>query len=457
MSDQSSNSEPAAASRFGRVLGGLDVFALAFGAMIGWSWVILSGGWIEDAGILGTGVAFVLGGAIVIVIGLLYAELASALPFAGGEHVYADRAFGSGFAFVCAWAIIFGYVSVVAFEAIALPVALAWLFPVIRQGELWSVAGYTVTIGEVLIGSTAAIVMTAINILGVRLAARAQALAVVLVVVGGLLLSAGMLSGGPTPEGTQPLWTSAAGIASVVVAVPFLFVGFDVVPQAAEEIGTRQRDIGRIMMLAIFAAIVFYIAVSAATGIGGYAAGEAIPAAGAAARLWESSAAGVIVVVAGIAGILTSWNAFLIGGARALFALAESGATPRWLAGIHPRYRTPWAAVLVIGSLAVFAPLLGRNALVWIVDAGAFGIVLCYLLVAASFIALRRREADLPRPYRAPGEGRHPWSGIAGIILAIALLLLYFPWSPAGLIWQEWLMVAGWSVFGVLLWITGRD
>ncbi len=79
-------------TQFLRVLGRREVLALAFGAMIGWSWVVLSGTWISSAGTLGAIVAFFIGGAAILLIGLTYAELASALPFAGGELAYSKRA-----------------------------------------------------------------------------------------------------------------------------------------------------------------------------------------------------------------------------------------------------------------------------------------------------------------------------------------------------------------------------
>jgi len=94
-----------------RVLSGFDTVMLGFGAMIGWGWVILAGGWLGDAGYLGAAVAFVIGAIAIIVVGINYAELASAMPFAGGEHVYTERAFGPGISFICTWAILFGYVS----------------------------------------------------------------------------------------------------------------------------------------------------------------------------------------------------------------------------------------------------------------------------------------------------------------------------------------------------------
>ena len=119
---------------FVRVLKNQDVLALAFGAMVGWGWVVLAGSWVETAGSWGSMMAFAIGGVVVILIGLTYAELASAMPLTGGEHVYSYRALGMGASFICTWAIILGYVSVVAFEAVALPTVVEELFPNYKVG-----------------------------------------------------------------------------------------------------------------------------------------------------------------------------------------------------------------------------------------------------------------------------------------------------------------------------------
>ncbi len=439
-----------------RSLGRWDVFVLAFGAMIGWGWVVLAGTWILGAGVLGAGAAFALGGLAVAIIGLTYAELAAALPFVGGEHVYVQRAFGRGPAFVAAWAILFGYVSVVAFEAIALPVAVATLVPEFRQFPLWSVADYRVHGTEILLGSGAALLMTLINIRGIQFAARVQALAVLVVLAAGAVLILGGFLGARAPLEDLTLWTGWGGILGVVIMVPFLFVGFDVIPQSAEEIGAPARDIGRMLMVSVFAAALFYAALAVAVGfagpLGANAAGglSGLATADAAARLWGAPWLGPFVVLAGIAGILSSWNAFLIGASRALFVLAEAGELPRGLAALHGRYGTPWAAIALIGGLSILAPLLGRPALVWIVDAGGLGIVIAYGCVAAAFLALRRREPDLPRPYKAPfGTAL----GTLALALSLGLAVLYLPGSPAALVWpEEWALVAGWSTLGALLW-----
>ena len=75
-------------SRFQKILKGREVLALAFGAMIGWSWVLVTNYWLLSAGTLGTIIAFSIGGLAVALIGLTYGELASAMPKAGGEHIY---------------------------------------------------------------------------------------------------------------------------------------------------------------------------------------------------------------------------------------------------------------------------------------------------------------------------------------------------------------------------------
>lgn len=71
-----------------------DIMALAFGAMIGWGWVVLTGPWIQKAGSMGAILAFIIGGIVVLFVGLTYAELTSAMPKCGGDLVFSYRALG---------------------------------------------------------------------------------------------------------------------------------------------------------------------------------------------------------------------------------------------------------------------------------------------------------------------------------------------------------------------------
>ena len=81
-------------TKFNRVLNTLDVLVTAFGAMIGWGWVVSTGSWLSRAGVGGTVLGFVIGGIMIYFVGLTYAELTTALPQVGGERVFSLRAFG---------------------------------------------------------------------------------------------------------------------------------------------------------------------------------------------------------------------------------------------------------------------------------------------------------------------------------------------------------------------------
>lgn len=440
-----------------RVIRRKEVLALAFGAMIGWSWVALSGNWIAGAGSVGAMLAFLAGGIAVIFVGYTYAELASAMPQAGGEHVYAHRALGAHAAFICTWAIVLGYVSVVAFEAVALPTVIEYLVPGFSRGHLWTIAGWDVQFTWVLTGATAAVVMTLINIFGITTAARLQLLVTVLILLAGLALAAGSLVSGSVSN-MQPFFDNGAkGMLGVLVMVPFMFVGFDVIPQSAEEVDMPFREIGTTLMLSILMAVAWYIVVIAAVS-GGLdilqRQASSLPTADSAVAVLGGEWAGKLLVIAGIGGILTSWNAFLIGGSRAIYAMAKSGQLPSAFARLHPKFNTPHNAILLIGALSVVAPLFGRPAMVWLVDAGGLGIVVAYAFVALSFLVLRVREPDLERPYAV-----RYWrfTGVTALVLSVAIAALYLPFSPAALVWPyEWAIVGAWALLGGVLLLSSR-
>jgi APA family basic amino acid/polyamine antiporter len=443
--------------KFVRVVNRKGVIALAFGAMVGWSWVALSGNWIASAGSVGAMLAFVVGGVAVVFVGFTYAELAAAMPKAGGEHVYSQRAMGATASFICTWAILLGYVSVVAFEAVALPTVTDYIFPGFSRGYLWTIAGWDVQATWVLVGVVAAIVMTAINIIGIETAARLQMLVVALVIVSGIAMIGGAAVNGEASNMAPMFENGSRGWLGVLVMVPFMFVGFDVIPQSAEEVDMPFADIGRLLMLSIVMAVLWYSAVIWAVSVSmpeAARAASSLPTADAAVAVFGGSWAGKLLVVGGIGGILTSWNAFLIGGSRALYALARAGQLPAAFGNLHPRFNTPHNAIMLIGSLSLVAPLFGRPALVWLVDAGGLGIVIAYALVALSFLILRRREPEMPRPYRVRwGQ----FTGVTALILSLAISLLYLPGSPAALIWpQEWAIVISWCLLGALLLALGR-
>ncbi|CAM4035203.1 APC family permease [Vreelandella rituensis] len=442
-----------------RVLARKDVLALAFGAMIGWGWIVLTGSWIQSAGSLGAISAFLLGGVVIVLVGLTYAELASAMPQVGGEHVYSYRALGHFASFLCTWAIVLGYISVVAFEAVALPTVVEHLFPNYAVGQLWTIAGWDVKATWVAVGVGGSVAMMWINYLGVRTAALVQKVVTLLILAVGIMFITGALFQGSTTT-MDPLFQVEEGIIgglmTVIIMVPFMFVGFDVIPQAAEEINLPFKEIGRVLMISVILAVFWYSFIILGTSLmlePDALAASSLAVPDAMQAVFKAPWAGNLMIMAGIAGIITSWNAFYIGGSRAIYALAHSGMLPAFFGKLHPKHRTPTNAILVMGVISSLAPLLGRPALVWLVVAGGLGIVIAYLFVSLSFVVLRYREPDMERPFRV----RHGKTvGALSVVLSLALIGMYLPGSPSALSTIEWLMFAGWMLLGLALYGWSR-
>ena len=430
-----------------------EVLTLSFGAMIGWSWVMLTGHWVESAGSLGALLAFGAAGVVIALIGLTYSELAAAMPQAGGEHVYTHEGLGPGWSFVCTWALLMAYWVVCAFESVALPTALEYILPDIRLATLWTLLDAPVHLGFVLIGVGAAIAMTWINVIGIRVAAIVQSIVTAMILLAGLVLFTGAAAHGDLANATPLIATPATGVLTVLIMAPALLVGFDVLPQSAEEIDLPARRIGWLLIGSLLLAVAWYGAISfaAALGLDADARGTATMAtADAAKALWGGGWAGVALIIGGVGGILTSWNAFIIGGSRVMFALAESGVLPAAFARLHPRRRTPYVGIIALGAMACVSPFFGRTILVWLINAGSFAVVVAYLFVPIAFLALRQKRPEMARPFRV----KCPRTvGTAAIVLGVALFCLYLPFSPSSLAWpHEWGMVLGWAALGALVW-----
>ena len=414
---------------------------------------MLTGHWVESAGSLGALVAFGAAGLVIALIGLTYSELAAAMPKAGGEHVYTHEGLGPGWSFVCTWALLMAYAVVCAFESVALPTALEYLFPDLRLNTLWTVLDAPVHSGFVAVGVGAALVMTWINVIGIRVAAIVQSIVTGTILLAGFVLFSGAAVNGDAANAAPLIATPATGILTVLIMAPALLVGFDVLPQSAEEIDLPARRIGWLLIGSLVLAVAWYGAISfaAALGLDAEARVNATMAtADAAKHLWRGDWAGVALIVGGVGGILTSWNAFIIGGSRVMFALAESGVLPAPFARLHPKHRTPYVGVITLGIMACVSPFFGRTILVWLINAGSFAVVVAYLFVPIAFLALRRKRPEMARPFRVKCPRL---VGAAAIVLGVALLCLYLPFSPSSLAWpHEWGMVLGWAALGAAAW-----
>ena len=448
-------------SEFDKVFSAWDILVIAFGAMIGWGWVVSTGDWIGRGGVIGAIIGFAIGGLMIFFVGLTYAELTSAMPQCGGEHVFSYKAMGPIGSFICTWAIILGYVSVVCFEACAFPTIIQYIYPGFLKGYLYTVAGFDIYASWLAVAVILSIFITYINIKGAKTAAILQTILTAIIGgVGILLIVSSAITGDVSNLQGQLFVGDSTGsilkaIISVAVVTPFFFIGFDVIPQAAEEINVPLKKIGKILILSIVLAVVFYALIILGVGyimspqdILASESGSGMVTADAMAKAFNSSIMSKVLIVGGMCGIVTSWNSFLIGGSRAMYSMAESYMIPRFFVKLHKKYKTPVNALYLIGALSVLAPFCGRKMLVWIVDAGNFGCCLAYCMVAISFIILRKKEPDMARPYKVK---HYKIVGTIAVLMSGLMVLMYIiPNTGSTLVWQEVIMAGGWCVLGLV-------
>lgn len=448
-------------TKFARTLGKWDIAVVVFGAMIGWGWVVSSGGWIETGGAVGAALGFIIGGIMIFFVGRTYAELTSAMPQCGGEHVFCHKAMGTLGSFISTWAIILGYVSVVCFESCTLPMILSYLWPGFLQGYLYTVAGFDIYVTQLVVAIAAAILITYINIRGTKLAANVQAIfTIILAAVGILLVAASVFTGDVDNLGQQAFIgddfkTAAVATMTVAMVTPFFFIGFDVIPQVAEEISVSLKKIGIIMLVAVTLAALFYASIIVAIGlvltpdeIVISMNGTGLVTADAMAKAFSSTAMAKVALIGGLCGIITSWNSFMIGGSRSIYSMGESYMIPRTFGKLHKKYNTPVNALLMIGILSIIAPFFGRKMLTWIVDAGNFGCCLAYFMVVIAFLLLRKKAPDMERPYTVK---RYKLVGAIALVMSGFMVVMYIiPGTGASLSWEEWIMVGGWIIAGVI-------
>ena len=432
-----------------RVLGRTDIIAIGFGTMVGWSWIMMAASWVSEAGILGTVTAFAIGGALILAIGSIYGELTAALPLAGGEFVYAYRALGSRFALVVGWIMALAYLGVAAWEGIALATAIDYVLPIADAVYLFEIAGYQVYLSWAFVGVAGALIITLLNIFGVRPAILLQVTATAALIVIVLVMFIGGFTFGDT-DNLGDIFKNREGFSYVLMMIPAMLIGFDVIPQSAEEMNIGEKNIGKMIIVCIVLSLIWYVMMATAAGFAAPAEirdSGIIPMADVAAYLFSSEAFSAVIIVAGILGILTTWNGFFMGATRLIFAMGRARIIPEVFGRVHEKYGTPWAACTLVGVLCAASPFLGRNALIWFINTSSFCALIAYCLVILSFIVLRKKDSMLERPYKVRGG-----TAFGAVILLITFLYLVYyvvDTFTAGGISPEFVITGIWIIIGV--------
>jgi len=441
-------------NEFGKVLKRGDVFFLSFGAMIGWGWVVLVGSWISTAGSIGSVLSFILGGVLIVLVGLTYAELTSAIPNTGGEQLFCHRAMGYKASFISAWSILLGYISVISFEAVALPMVVEYIFPGLKFLHLWNVAGSEVYLSWIIIAIAGSVLFSIFNYIGIQIASFLQNLFTIIIFLVGITLLVGSIINGSFANLKPYFIGNTNGVFKVLMVTPFMLMGFNVVPQIAGEINLPPKMIGKLLIFSVMLAVSWYIliifAVSSAMNLS-QISNSSLVTANAMAILFKGKWASTLLIFGGICGILTTWNAFFMGCSRIFYSMARKGMIPESFGKIHPKHKTPYIAIIFIGIITSITPLFGRKMLYYLADAGSLGIMVAYGLVAVSFLILRKKEPGLERPFKIKNG---LVVGLLSVIFSIFFIGLFFPGSPVSLIWPyEWIIIIFWALSGFLLYL----
>ena len=443
----------------------LHVWALAFGCIIGWSAFALPGtSFLKNAGTLGTAVGMLLASVVMTVIAFNYNYMINKYPVSGGEFTYAKAAFGRNSAFICSWFLGLSYIAIVPLNATGLPFIARSLFGDLFQfGYLYDVAGYSVYLGEILLASSALIIFALLGIRGVKFTGVFQALLTFLLVGGVLTVGiAAILSPKARLGNLFPLFgpgkTPVAGIAAVLAVAPYAFVGFDTIPQAAEEFKFSVKKTIAIMVFAIFFGGVCYVAINTIAasvfpeGYNGWPEYIAdidnlkgiisVPSLYASKELLGTvglAAVGLAVLAALFSGVV----GFYMASSRLLYSISGSGLLPGWFGRIHPKYKTPYNAIIFVMLISLTAPFFGRNTLVWIVDMSSVGAAIGYGFTSAAALKFAVKEKKYGIIF----------TGALGTLFAIVcavILLIPIRGLNCSLGKESYICLAVWTVLGVI-------
>jgi len=393
-----------------RVLGTSALFSTAYGNV--GSTVYYALGIVAVFALGMTPVVFVVAGVIFVCTAATYTEATTMYPEAGGSSSFARRGFDEFWSFFAAWGQMLNYIITIAISAFFLPHYLGVFWEPLRSSPADIVAGMGVIA-----------VLGAINVIGVKEAAGVNIfLAIVdlitqliLVIVGvALVLSPATLVDN-VDFGTSPTVTD------FLIAIPLgmiAFTGIETISNMAEEARDFGYTIPRAMRGVQGAVIAVYallpaVALSAMPvengktllGLteeeGGFA-GD--PVLGIVKNLELGALQGAAEIYVGVLAatiLFIATNAAIIGVSRLTYSMGQYRQLPEKVRALHPRYRTPYVAIVVFGLVACVTLLPGQEEFLGTIY--AFGAMLSFTIAHLAVIALRIKEPDRERPYRGPG------------------------------------------------------
>ena len=370
--------------------------------------------------------AWILGGLIVFLGALCYAELGAAFPKAGGPYVYLSRGLGP------LWGFLFGWMSSLLERPVGMATLaagfvrfLGFLFPMLATPLFTSHLGryeFTLTTAQPL-AALVVLVVTALNYFSVRMSGKIQVgltglkmSTIFLIVVGGVLF--GKPNGSRAAAVGQLGFGTIGALLTALVPAMWAYNGFNDLGDLGEEILRPHKNIPRAIILGLLTVSGLYLMANVVYF-------QTLPF----ARLSQSQhvASDVVQSIAGSRGAawltaamavsaLGALHVVVLTGARIPYAMARDGLFFHFAERLHPRFRTPSGALIFLGSLASLLALSGTYEELY--SLFVFAVWIFFALTAIALLRLRNKESNLLRPYRAWG---YPWTPLIFLIAAVAL------------------------------------
>src|SRR5699024_9026750 len=381
---------------------------------------------------------------------------------------YAFISLGRTHAFISGWFLTLGYICIVALNASAFSLMFKYVFPsVIEHFHIYTIAGWEVYGMEIIIATVVLIVFGYLNVKGTGISGGTQFIFAVVMVASVVLLTIAV-GGQPNTSlaNMQPYFpsdkTTFAAIISIVAIAPWAYVGFDAVPQAAEEFDFPARKAFGLIIFALIAAAAIYSLMIIATSIA--SPWEEVVAEN---NLWGTgviieNVVGVtglgIVVIALTMLIFSHLNEFVLVGIRLVFAMARAKILSGIFGDLHPKHKTPHMAIIFTVLISAAAPWFGREALVWVVDMSSIGFSIAYFYTCyTSFFLFRWSNSGITNSSIQMVSPMKKLISLIGIVAStIFIFLLLIPVSPAFMGKESIVALIVWIVLGIAFYLFKR-